>query len=444
MKISNNESMKRILFLTPELPYPPVSGGKLKSWKLLEFLAQKYQVSVGSILKEDDENNVYSFLKKAQINNFYFTPVKRNRGIINLIKSYLHQMPLNIFRTHSDYFAGNIKENIYNYDMVISDHYEVFQYIPKDYKGKVILHEHNAYYLMWDRYANNNEHSFSKRLVCYFEAIRVKKYEKNACEQSHLVFASPNDIDSLESIGVNREKCQYTYHLGDDSQLKLPPLKYEETQESLLYVGSLGWEANVDGLLWFIESVWPKLLKQYPQLTFTIIGNNPDQRLIDVAAPYQGITLAGFVENLEPYFQQHRVFVAPLRFGAGMKVKVLNAMCRGIPTVTTSVGSEGMDVTHMKHLAICDDTNSMVYSINELLNNQSAWQILEKNSRQLVKEKYTWKALFSSMHIKIKQLMMKTHKQNKRTNTITVTNQPLINFKLFFNKKISNKKIISS
>ncbi len=318
MMNSTNKSMKKILFLTPELPFPPVSGGKLKSWKLLEFLTQNYQVSVGSILKADDEDYVHDFILQAQINDFYFTPVKCARGIINLIKSYWHQMPLNIYRTYSDYFACKIKENICDYDMVILDHYEVFQYIPKNYKGKIVLHEHNAYYLMWDRYAKDKEHSFAKRLVCYFEAIRVRKYEKSACKKAHLVFASPNDIDSLESIGVSRKKCHYTYHLGDDSQLKLPALKYDNTQESLLYIGSLGWEANVDGLLWFIESVWPELLKQHPQLTFSIVGKNPDQRLITAVEACHGIKLTGFVQNLEPYFQQHRVFVAPLRFGAGM------------------------------------------------------------------------------------------------------------------------------
>jgi len=110
------------------------------------------------------------------------------------------------------------------------------------------------------------------------------------------------------------------------------------------------------------------------------------------------------VDDLEPYFQQHRVFIAPLRFGAGMKVKVLNAMCRGIPTVTTSVGSEGMAVTNDIHLSIADDAQTMTESINNLLVNQSDWEFMEKNSRHIVKEKYTWKALFSSMLIRMNQL----------------------------------------
>ena len=312
-------------------------------------------------------------------------------------------MPLNVYRSYSKEFAKNIKNHIYHYDMVICDHYEVFQYLPDDYKGRIILHQHNAYYLMWERYAQTSEHNFAKRLVSFFESKRVKRYEKKACKYANLVFASPNDIDSLSQIGVDKEKFSYTYHLGDDSQLKMPSLQFNQTTKSLLYIGSLGWEANIDGLLWFFTKVWPKLKLQHPDLIFTIIGKKPDQRLLDAVKAYEDIRFTGFVDNLEPYFLKHRVFVAPLRFGAGMKVKVLNAMCRGIPTVTTSVGSEGMEVVNMKHIAIADNSNSMIKSIDLLLSNQKTWELLKINSKQLVAEKYTWKALFADMKIELEK-----------------------------------------
>ncbi len=409
---------KKLLFLTPELPYPPISGGKLKSWKLLEFLSQNYQVSVASILKEDDTDHVDEFLSKITIQQFYSDSVKSPRTLANLIKSYLKGIPLNLYRTLSESFAQQIAGDIHQYDLVISDHYEVFQYIPVDYKGKVILHEHNAYYLMFERYADDPNHGLVKRLISYYESLRVKDTEKQACQRADLVFASPNDIDTLVSIGIDQNKCHYTYHLGNDEQLGLPSLQFEHSQQSLLYVGSLSWEANVDGLLWFIDGIWPELIKKNPILKLNIVGKNPDKRLIEAIKPYQGIKLAGFVDDLEPYFQQHRVFIAPLRFGAGMKVKVLNAMCRGIPTVTTSVGSEGMDVINNIHLSIADDAQTMTDSINNLLVNQSDWELMEQNSRRIIKEKYTWKALFSSMLIRINQLTNELNDSDINRKTI--------------------------
>ena len=105
-------------------------------------------------------------------------------------------------------------------------------------------------------------------------------------------------------------------------------------------------------------------------------------------------------------------------------------MCRGIPTVTTSVGSEGMEVTHMEHLAIVDDAMTMVDTIDTLLGNKSVWDTLEQNSRKLIKEKYTWKALFSSMHKNINKLLMATHQHDTKTKV----NKSAENLKIIFSK----------
>ncbi|MFK5895240.1 MAG: glycosyltransferase family 4 protein [Pseudomonadota bacterium] len=400
-----NTLLPKILFITPELPYPPISGGKLKSWKLLEFLSKNYKLSVATILKENDEDQLKNFILETNIDNLIFSPVKKARNLSNLLKSYCLNIPINLYRTYSSYFKQKIKENIAQYDMVIVDHYEVFQYIPSDYKGKIVLHEHNAYHLMWDRYARDKKHSLSYRLVSFLEAIRVKSYEKKSCQQADCVFASPNDIDTLESIGIDKDKFHYTYHLGDDEQLKLPSIQFKQTTKSLLYIGSLQWEANVDGLLWFLEHVWPGLKEKQTDLHFTIIGKSPDQRLLKAAKNEQNITFTGFVNDLEKYYKNHRIFVAPLRFGAGMKVKVLNAMCRGIPIVTTSVGCEGMQVTNGQHMMIEDTAQEMIKSISQLLKDQNLWESLEKNSRQLIAKKYTWEALFKDMKFELDLLL---------------------------------------
>jgi len=99
------------------------------------------------------------------------------------------------------------------------------------------------------------------------------------------------------------------------------------------------------------------------------------------------------------------VAIAPLRFGAGMKVKVLSSMCRGIPTVTTSIGSEGMSFENMTHLAVEDNPENMVKVIERLLVEKELWEHLECNSRQLIKEKYTWKSLFADMHSELQKLL---------------------------------------
>jgi len=319
---------------------------------------------------------------------------------------YIKRIPLNWYRTFSKTFANTIAKRAHFYDVIFVDHYEVFQYIPNSYKGLIILHEHNAEYIIWERFAKESSHP-AKRIAALMESYRIKKHEARSCNKSDIVFAAPNDIDNLIKIGVEPQKCKLTYHLGDDNQLDLPDLCFDNTEKSIVTVGTLTWEANIDGLLWFLEKTWPLIKKDHPDLKFYIVGKNPDNRLIKAAENDNDIIFTGFVENLETYFSKARVFVAPVRFGSGIKVKVVNAMSRGIPVVTTSVGTEGLDIEHMKNIALSDTPEDMRLSINSLLTDKNTWQLLEKNSRKLIKEKYTWDRVLNDMKEDIEQAMEK-------------------------------------
>ncbi|MGB6037119.1 MAG: glycosyltransferase family 4 protein, partial [Cryomorphaceae bacterium] len=127
---------------------------------------------------------------------------------------------------------------------------------------------------------------------------------------------------------------------------------------------------------------------------FYIVGKNPDQRLISRAQKYDSVELTGFVEELEPYFKKARAFVIPLRFGSGIKVKLLNAMYRGIPTVTTPIGTEGLEVEYGKDLFCTHSEKEQIESISTLIGSKAIWEDMRDRSRSVAK-KYTWKKLLS-------------------------------------------------
>ena len=384
---------KKILFLSPQLPYPPYSGGVIKSWKLVEFLSAKYELYVAYFLKNEDADYEEEFLEKVALAGYYSERIDVPRSPVNLIKSNLKGMPLNLYRNLSKKFATKTAEIAKQCDVIFVDHYEVFQYVPSNFKGRVVLHQHNCEYLMWDRFAKV-EKNLIKRLALKNQAWWIKNYERSICNQSDVVLAAPNDIEELKLIGGTDTNYLETYHLGDEKLLAAPELEFEKTEEALLFVGTLTWEANVDGLIWFLQEGWAKLKDKHANLKFYIVGKNPDPRIVELASVAgNDIVLTGFVEDLEPYFQKCRVFVSPLRFGSGIKVKVMNAMYRGIPTVTTSVGAEGMAVENKIHLMIEDEMDKFCTSISELINTRDTWQKLRKNSRALAKKKYTWEAV---------------------------------------------------
>ena len=393
---------KSVLFLTPQLPYPPIGGGTIKSWKLVEHLSQNYKLTVGSILKGTDKENTEEFLKKSDVKSFYSESVDVPRTAWNLCKSYLKNMPLNLYRTFSKKFAEATHRLAHEFDIIFIDHYEMFQYVPSTFKGKVILHQHNAEYVMWKRLAEI-ERNLMKRLTILAESVRIRSYEKSICKQSDLIFAAPNDITELTNLGIEPGNFEVTYHLGDEALLKTPLVDFKSTEKALLYIGTLSWEANIDGLIWFIENSWDNLKKLHPDLKLYIIGSiyikgrNTAERIEAACKGKSGIVMTGFVEDLEEYYAKSRVFIAPLRFGSGLKVKVVNAMYRGIPTVTTNVGAEGIEAQNMTHLGIADTLPEMEKQIDLLLKEQDTWETLRDQSRKLMEAKYTWEKMFNVM-----------------------------------------------
>ena len=388
--------MKKILFLTPTLPFPPVSGGVIKSFKVVQYLSAHYQTDIACLLKNDDPEHVTAFLKIVHPNVFINEICNIPRTAKNLLLSNLQNIPLNLYRNKSGKFKQKVEAVIHQYDVVFCDHYVMFQYIPKQYKGKIILHQHNCEYLIWKRFASL-EKNLIKKIALLNQAYHIKKYEKQICNRATVVLAAPNDTLELEKIGVNTAKFIETYHLGDDHLLALPDLVFNTSQPALLYIGTLSWEANIDGLVWFYDEIWHLVKQQQPNIKLYIIGKNPDNRIKAIATADPDIILTGFIDDVEPYFQQSRIFITPLRFGSGIKVKVVNALYRGIPCVTTSVGAEGLKVIDGKHLFIKDNPQAYAAAINTLMQDETLWNTLRNNARKLAKENYTWEYVLANI-----------------------------------------------
>ena len=385
----------KMLFLTPQLPYPPNSGGVIKSYHLVAHIAKHWSVTLACLIKGDDDTTM---LKRHMPNlAIVSAPINIARTPINFLLSCIKGVPLTIFRNHHQRFKAQVAQLIDEHDIVVVDHYLMYQYIPKNYQGRVVLHQHNAEFMIWQRMAEQTVNVIKRKLLT-FEAKRIAAYEATICQQADAILAAPNDQQALlglsEASADLAAKFYPTYHLGDESNLYLPPLTYSNSEEKLLFVGTLSWQANLDGLLWFIKHVWPQIKLKRPKASFTIVGGHSEAIGRQILALDSQIKLAGFVKDLEPYFQTHRVFVAPLNFGSGIKVKVVSAMYRGMPLVTTSVGAEGLDVEHGQHLLIGDTPESFAQQVLTLLNTPVAWRRLAQQSRQLMASKYTWQVVY--------------------------------------------------
>jgi len=164
---------------------------------------------------------------------------------------------------------------------------------------------------------------------------------------------------------------------------KLPRL----TDDPLMvFVGDYRVPPNVDAVQYFCREVLPLIHTQVPQAHFLIVGNAPTDEICSLVSPQ--ITVTGYVTEVAPYLQRSRVSVAPLRFGAGMKGKVGEAVAHGIPVVTTSVGFQGMEVKHGEGIMVADSAGEFADAVLRLFRDRELCDRLRTSALRKMKERF--------------------------------------------------------
>ena len=160
-------------------------------------------------------------------------------------------------------------------------------------------------------------------------------------------------------------------------------------REGLLFLGGFGHPPNQDAVIWFFEKIFPLLKKNWNDLKATVIGSNPP--LVVEKLNQADFEILGFVAetDLEQFLFAKKLFIAPLRFGAGFKGKIAKAMAHGLPVVTTQVGAEGMNLKDEKTALIANSPKEFAQKIEKVLNNEHLWQEISLNSVKHVRENYS-------------------------------------------------------
>ena len=256
-----------------------------------------------------------------------------------------------------------------------------------------ILFTHNVEAEIFERHAQRSR-GF-KRLAWIDQKRKMARFEQNSLGRYDTVIAvSSRDRDVLiKRYDLRRVEAIET---GVDlDYFAMNPLEAAPDPESdggiLVFTATMNWPANVDGINFLLDEVFPRLMSVRPKTQAVIIGRNPPPSLIEkVKQRKLNVTLTGFVDDIRPYVAKANVYVIPLFVGSGTRIKAFEAMAMGRPVVSTSLGVEGLDVTDGQNFIRADTAEEFARAIITLMDDVKMRSRISTAARQLMEDRFSW------------------------------------------------------
>jgi glycosyltransferase involved in cell wall biosynthesis len=246
-------------------------------------------------------------------------------------------------------------------------------------KSKVIFNTVDLHFLREQREAELSQNP---------EAIR--NAEKTRLRELDAITASELTIvhSTVEEEILKRETPQAKVSVFPwVSPVRRPNVSLK-LRRNVLFVGGFRHAPNVDGLRWFLQDIWPRIRARVPDATFNVIGADAPAEF-DAYNGRDGVTMLGWVQDLDPQLDLARVSVAPLRYGAGVKGKVITALSCGVPVVCTSIASEGTGMKHAQDVIVSDDAAGFAASVLRLMSDDETWTSLSESGLRFVEANYS-------------------------------------------------------
>jgi glycosyltransferase involved in cell wall biosynthesis len=159
---------------------------------------------------------------------------------------------------------------------------------------------------------------------------------------------------------------------------------------NFVFVGALSWNANVDGIVWFVREILPKIRSRYPDCTLSIVGGSPPPEVLKFAQEDKGIEVTGRVPDIRPWLWGSDISILPIRIGGGVRIKLYESMAAGTPAVSTSIGAQGLDVTPGENILIADTAQDFADKCIGLLGDAEERRRIAHVASEMVRTRYSW------------------------------------------------------
>lgn len=398
---------KRILMISPYVPWPMYGGTLVRIFNLLKGLSERgYKIVLFAGTEEEkiEPNNPLNqiceeihLFKLATGTSFSFAlssifsaqPYPVSRFYTNSMREGLQKLlttqKFDLIWVNLSILVNILPGELIKNTPILLDHPECEELVYKDYIKKGGL---------------------STKFFSFINLVKLKKFHEKVFSRVNTIFCvSKEEADFTKNQTKGRVKVWVAPN-GVDGKTFHPSQLLENKSNRILLCSGMNVRRNIDAVVWFARRIFPQIKKEVFDAEFWIVGSNPTSEVLRLNL-IPGVKVVGTVKKIEDYYRMGKVFVAPYRFGAGTKLKVFEAMASGIPIVSTAIGCRGIDVVNGQHILIADNEIEFGRYVIDLLRNRELSQKLVYNALELIEEKYTWKKIVDDLEPKMLEIIKK-------------------------------------
>ena len=381
----------RLLFVTSRYLFPTDSGGKIRTVNILRGLkGGAFEVILASPmpahnLRGDPPETVgvcdrfVGWLDSARGALFQWT---RMRHLVS-------RLPVAVATDYSKRGRRAISRELERRpDIVVVDFPHAAVLAPPPYPCPGVMFTHNVEAEIFGRHAQIAGNPL-KRAIWRDQTAKMERYERETlsrftsvvavADRDREYFKRAYGVDNVSTIptGVDLDYFSYGWSAAPE----------DGGGGTVVFTGSMDWMANVDGVEFFMDAVWPAISRARPRARCVIVGRSPPRALVERARARElNWEFTGFVDDVRPFVHNAHVYVIPLRVGGGTRIKVYEAMAMGCPVVSTQIGIEGLPVERDHHYVEADSAEAMATAVLSLLADRERSARLSQQARKYVEE----------------------------------------------------------
>ena len=393
-----------LLFLTPQMPYPPRQGAAIRNWHLIAGLAREHAVTLCTF--GPAEAVVLRPLATA-CRRVVVVPAPARTARDRVHTLVATRLPDMARRLWSPAFAAAMRGLVRDqtFDRVQVEGIEMVPYMAALRAAGTappwLFDEHNAEYLLQRRAFEadlRRPRAWPAAGYSLVQWRRLRRYERAACRAAGAVVAvSEADRAALAALAPDASITVVPNGV-DLAEWSVAAAGKDPAAEALatrgplvVFDGTMDFRPNVDAVAWFVDAIWPRIRAAAPDAQFAVVGRNPAPRVAALAA-VPGVTVTGPVADPRPWVAAAAVYVVPMRMGGGVRLKVLQALALERALVSTPLGCEGVTVQDGRDVVLAAEPGAFAAAVTALLGDPARRAVLGRAARAAVTP-YAWEAI---------------------------------------------------